>query len=67
MDVAYIDSFCGRTPSSVLEKHYLDYTPERLKEIYDEAGLTVREQARGSSVVKEWKSRSRLETSSKQK
>ena len=41
VDAKYIDAFCGRTPASVLEKHYLDYSPERLKEIYDEAGLTV--------------------------
>ena len=43
VDAKYIDAFCGRTPSSVLEKHYLDYSPERLKEIYDEAGITVLE------------------------
>jgi intergrase/recombinase len=43
VDAKYIDAFVGRTPSSVLEKHYLDYSPERLKEIYDEAGLTVLE------------------------
>ena len=41
VDATYIDAFCGRTPSSVLEKHYLDYSPDSLKEIYDEAGLTV--------------------------
>jgi intergrase/recombinase len=41
VDVTYTDAFAGRTPSSVLEKHYLDYSPERLKEIYDEAGITV--------------------------
>jgi integrase len=41
VDAKYIDAYCGRTPSSVLEKHYLDYSPERLKEIYDDAGLTV--------------------------
>ena len=43
VDAKYIDAFCGRTKSSVLEKHYLDYSPERLKEIYDEAGMTVLE------------------------
>ena len=43
VDAKYIDAFCGRTKSSVLEKHYLDYSPERLKEIYDEAGITVLE------------------------
>jgi integrase len=43
VDATYIDAFCGRTKSSVLEKHYLDYSPERLREIYDEAGITVLE------------------------
>ena len=43
VDAKYIDVFCGRTPSSVLEKHYLDYSPDSLKEIYDESGLTVLE------------------------
>ena len=43
VDAKYIDAFCGRTKSSVLEEHYLDYSPERLKEIYDEAGITVLE------------------------
>ena len=41
VDAKYIDAFAGRTPSIVLEKHYLDYSPERLKEIYDEARLIV--------------------------
>ena len=41
VDAKYIHTFCGRTLSSVLEKHYLDYSPDRLNEIYDEAGLTV--------------------------
>jgi intergrase/recombinase len=43
VDAKYIDAFAGRTPSSVLEKHYLDYSPERLKQIYDEAEITVLE------------------------
>ncbi len=43
VDAKYIDAFCGRTKSSVLEKHYLDYSPEPLQEIYDEAGITVLE------------------------
>jgi len=37
----YVDAFCGRTPKSVLARHYSDYSPETLKEIYDEAGLKV--------------------------
>ena len=37
----YIDAFCGRTPKTVLARHYTDYSPQRLKEIYDQAGLKV--------------------------
>jgi integrase len=37
----YVDAFCGRTPKSVLAKHYTQYGPECLKEIYDNAGIKV--------------------------
>jgi integrase len=37
----YIDAFCGRTPKSVLARHYTDYNPNRLKKIYEEANLRV--------------------------
>uniref|UniRef100_A0A7C4U0H6 Site-specific integrase n=1 Tax=Caldisericum exile TaxID=693075 RepID=A0A7C4U0H6_9BACT len=37
----YIDAFCGRVPKSILAKHYTDYNPETLKEIYDKANLKV--------------------------
>jgi integrase/recombinase XerD len=37
----YVDAFCGRTPRSVLARNYTDYSPEKLKEIYDNARLTV--------------------------
>lgn len=37
----YIDAFCGRVPRSILARHYTDYNPERLKRIYDKAGLRV--------------------------
>jgi hypothetical protein len=37
----YIDAFCGWTPKSVLARHYTDYNPERLKEIYDCAGIRI--------------------------
>lgn len=37
----YIDAYCGRTPKSVLARHYTDYSPRRLKSIYDKAGLTI--------------------------
>jgi len=36
---SYINAFCGRTPKSVLAKHYLDYSPEKLKLIYEKANL----------------------------
>jgi intergrase/recombinase len=39
----YIDAFCGRTPKTILAKHYTDYTPQRLKKIYDQANLRVLE------------------------
>jgi integrase/recombinase XerD len=37
----YIDSLQGRTPASILARHYTDYHPDKLKEIYDKAGLTI--------------------------
>jgi len=37
----YVDAFCGRVPKSVLARHYTDYSPEKLKRIYDKANLTV--------------------------
>ena len=39
----YVDAFCGRVPRSVLARHYTDFSPERLKRIYDSAGLKVLE------------------------
>ena len=39
----YVDAFCGRVPKSVLARHYTDFSPERLKEIYDKANLKVLE------------------------
>jgi len=37
----YIDAFCGRTPKSVLARHYSDYSPEKLKAIYEKANLKL--------------------------
>ena len=37
----YIDAFCGRTPKSVLAKHYSDYTPRKLQEVYEDAEISV--------------------------
>jgi len=35
----YIDAFCGRVPANVLAKHYSDYSPDVLKNIYEKADL----------------------------
>jgi integrase len=37
----FIDAFCGRVPTSVIARHYTDYSPQRLKEIYDKANLRI--------------------------
>jgi integrase len=37
----YVDAFCGRAPKSVLAKHYSDYSPKKLQEIYEKARLRV--------------------------
>jgi len=37
----HIDAFCGRLPRSVRGQHYTDFSQERLKEIYKEAGIRV--------------------------
>jgi len=37
----YVDAMCGRTPKSVLARHYSDFAPQKLKTIYDKANLTV--------------------------
>ena len=37
----YVDAFCGRVPQTVLARHYTDYSPEKLKEIYEKANLKI--------------------------
>lgn len=37
----YIDAFQGRTPKSVLARHYSDYSPEKLQVVYEKAGLKI--------------------------
>jgi integrase/recombinase XerD len=37
----YIDAFCGRTPKTILARNYTDYSPEKLKLIYEKANLKV--------------------------
>jgi len=36
---SYVDAFCGRVPKSVLARHYTDFSPEKLEEIYGKADL----------------------------
>ena len=40
----YIDAFCGRVPKSILARHYTDYSPKKLKEVYDKANITILQQ-----------------------
>jgi integrase len=42
----YVDAFCGRIPKSVLARHYTDFSPEKLREIYEKAGLVLDEHAK---------------------
>lgn len=37
----YIEFFQGKTPKTTLRRHYSDYNVDRLKRVYDEAGLRV--------------------------
>jgi len=37
----YIDAFCGRVPKSVLARHYSDFSPQKLKEIYAKASICI--------------------------
>jgi integrase len=37
----YIDAFQGRTPKSVLARHYSDYAPDKLQVIYEKAQLKI--------------------------
>jgi integrase/recombinase XerD len=39
----YVDAFCGRVPRSVLARYYTDFSPEKLKEIYDKTSLGILE------------------------
>jgi integrase len=42
----YVDAFQGRIPKTVLARHYSDFTPEKLKVIYDKTNLRVLEPKR---------------------
>ena len=48
----YIDAFCGRTPKSILARNYTDYSPEKLKQIYEKADLKVLTQSGDSEAAK---------------
>jgi len=37
----YVDAFCGRVPKSVLARHYTDFSPEKLGDIYSNSALRV--------------------------
>ncbi len=37
----YIDAFCGRVPQSVLARHYTDFSPDKLREVYEKAKLRI--------------------------
>jgi len=41
MSDRFIDALQGRTPRSILARHYSDFSVERLKEAYDKAGLSI--------------------------
>jgi integrase/recombinase XerD len=41
MSDRFIDALQGRTPRSVLARHYSDFSVDRLKEAYDKAGLVL--------------------------
>lgn len=36
-----VKSACGRVPRSILARHYSDFKPESLKQMYDKANLSV--------------------------
>jgi len=35
----YVDALCGRVPKSILARHYTDFSPEKLQEIYEKTKL----------------------------
>jgi len=37
----YVDVFCGRVPKSVLARHYIDFSPQKLEEIYEKANIKI--------------------------
>ena len=37
----HTDAFCGRVPRSVLARHYTDFSPDKLREVYEKAKLRI--------------------------
>jgi hypothetical protein len=37
----YVDAFYGRVPKSVLARHYTDFSPEKLREIYEKVKINI--------------------------
>lgn len=37
----YVDAFCGRVPKSVLARHYTDFSPQKLEEIYGKVNIKI--------------------------
>ena len=56
LNSSYIDFFCGRVPQSVLAKHYLDYSINKLQSIYNKAGLRVLTESRSGEEPKVFRS-----------
>jgi len=46
----YIDAFQGRVPATVLARHYTDYSPTKLREIYEKANLKILETEKDGEV-----------------
>ena len=43
VSIVYIDAFQGRIPQSILARHYIDFSPNTLKRVYENARLKVLE------------------------
>jgi integrase len=37
----YVDAYCGRVPKSVLARHYTDFSPQKLEEIYEKVDIKI--------------------------
>jgi hypothetical protein len=42
----YVDALTGHTPKSILARHYTDFNPAKLREIYEKAGIRVLESSK---------------------